>query len=173
MHRTRFGGNILTEFLPPLRVGSGRAGRDKVIVLCDGMPSIPRKQELAEFLARKGYWVFYPRYRGSWESGGEFLERSPHLDILAVVDGLNREIRELAFGKRFRVRRGQDICDRRKLWGCDGNSVLAGYAGEQSDCKLSGGGLGDSAESGKGRDHECKLCGLHSAGVWAGIPAIG
>ncbi len=126
MHRARFDGNILAEFLPPLRSGRGgeeriakektrgparrdKEGRwDKVIILCDGMPSIPRKQELAEFLAQKGYWVFYPRYRGAWESGGEFLARSPHLDILAVVDGLsdglNREIRELAFGQRFRVR---------------------------------------------------------------------
>jgi pimeloyl-ACP methyl ester carboxylesterase len=67
------------------------------------MPSIPRKQPLAELLSGKGYWVFYPRYRGAWESGGEFLERSPHLDILDVVSGLSREFRELAFGKRFRV----------------------------------------------------------------------
>jgi pimeloyl-ACP methyl ester carboxylesterase len=67
------------------------------------MPSIPRKQPLAEFLSRAGYWVFYPRYRGAWESGGEFLERSPHLDILDVMDGLGREFRELAFGRRFRV----------------------------------------------------------------------
>jgi len=65
------------------------------------MPSIPRKQPLAEFLSRKGYWVFYPRYRGAWESGGEFLARSPHLDILDVVGGLATEFRELAFGRRF------------------------------------------------------------------------
>jgi len=67
------------------------------------MPSIPRKQPLAEFLSAKGYWVFYPRYRGAWESGGEFLARSPHSDILDVISGLSREFRELAFGKRFRV----------------------------------------------------------------------
>jgi pimeloyl-ACP methyl ester carboxylesterase len=67
------------------------------------MPSIPRKQPLAEFLSAKGYWVFYPRYRGAWESGGEFLERSPHMDILDVVGGLAREFRELAFGRRFRL----------------------------------------------------------------------
>jgi len=117
MFRTRFKREILTEFLPPLQAaghgtrkpssagGRGRqAMRDRVILLCDGMPSIPRKQPLAEFLARKGYWVFYPRYRGAWESGGEFLERSPHLDVLDVINGLNAEIRELAFGRRFRVR---------------------------------------------------------------------
>jgi pimeloyl-ACP methyl ester carboxylesterase len=100
MFRTRFERDILTEFLPPAR----RRKNERVIVLCDGMPGLPRKQPLAEFLAGKGFWVFYPRYRGAWESGGVLLERSPHLDILDVIGGLNREIRELAFGKRFRVR---------------------------------------------------------------------
>lgn len=107
MLRTRFARDIVTEFLPPAQTGKRRAqagGKERVIVLCDGMPSIPRKQGLAEFLAEKGYWVFYPRYRGAWESGGKFLEWSPHLDILEVIDGLRREIRELAFGQRFLVR---------------------------------------------------------------------
>jgi dipeptidyl aminopeptidase/acylaminoacyl peptidase len=99
MFRTRFAKDIVAEFLPPKR----RAKKQRVIILCDGMPSIPRKQSLAEFLAGKGYWVFYPRYRGTWESGGEFLERSPRLDILDVIAGLRREIRELSFGRRFRV----------------------------------------------------------------------
>jgi dipeptidyl aminopeptidase/acylaminoacyl peptidase len=99
MFRTRFARDIVTEFLPPVRAGKIQ----RVIILCDGMPSIPRKQPLAEFLSSKGYWVFYPRYRGAWESGGEFLERSPHLDILDVISGLSKEFRELAFGRRFRV----------------------------------------------------------------------
>jgi pimeloyl-ACP methyl ester carboxylesterase len=99
MFRARFARDIVTEFLPPAR--SGKVQR--AIVLCDGMPSIPRKQPLAEFLSRKGYWVFYPRYRGAWESGGELLERSPHLDILDLIGGLSKEFREIAFGQRFRV----------------------------------------------------------------------
>jgi dipeptidyl aminopeptidase/acylaminoacyl peptidase len=100
MFRTRFARDIVTEFSAPARAGKVQ----RVIILCDGMPSIPRKQPLTEFLSSKGYWVFYPRYRGAWESGGEFLKRSPHLDILDVVGGLSREFRELAFGRRFRVR---------------------------------------------------------------------
>jgi pimeloyl-ACP methyl ester carboxylesterase len=116
MFRTRFGREIVAEFLPPGRAVKSPAVRtmktprariakkDRVIVLCDGMPGLPRKQGLAEFLAAKGYWVFYPRYRGAWESGGKFLERSPERDILEVIDGLGGEIRELAFGKKFRVR---------------------------------------------------------------------
>jgi dipeptidyl aminopeptidase/acylaminoacyl peptidase len=98
--RTRFKRRIVAEFLPPVR---GRK-EQRVIILCDGMPSIPRKQPLMEFLADKGYWVFYPRYWGAWESGGEFLERSPHLDILDVIDALPRGFRELAFGKRFALK---------------------------------------------------------------------
>jgi dipeptidyl aminopeptidase/acylaminoacyl peptidase len=71
------------------------------------MPSIPRKQPLMEFLAGKGYWVFYPRYRGAWESEGEFLERSPHEDVLEVIDELPKGFREVAFGQRFTVRPDQ------------------------------------------------------------------
>src|SRR6204780_4152717 len=83
MFRTRFQRDIVTEFLPPARAGK----MQRVIIVCDGMPSMPRKQPLAEFLCGKGYWVFYPRYRGAWERDGEFMERSPHLDILAVIGG--------------------------------------------------------------------------------------
>jgi pimeloyl-ACP methyl ester carboxylesterase len=99
MFRTRFGGQIVAEFLPPSRPRKAQA----LIMLCDGMPSIPRKQSLSEFLAAKGFWVIYPRYRGAWESGGEFLARSPHEDILDVLDELPKELKEIAFGQRFRL----------------------------------------------------------------------
>jgi dipeptidyl aminopeptidase/acylaminoacyl peptidase len=97
MFRTRFKREILAEFLPPARPRK----QQRVIIFCDGMPSVPRKQPLAEFLAGKGYWVFYPRYRGTWESDGVFLEKSPHEDIRDVIDGLPRGITEIAFGKKF------------------------------------------------------------------------
>jgi dipeptidyl aminopeptidase/acylaminoacyl peptidase len=100
MFRTRLKKEIVCEFLPPARSGK----KQKVIVLCDGMPSIPRKQSLAEFLAKKGYWVFYPRYRGAWESDGEFLKKSPHLDILDVIDELPKGVREVTYGKQFSLR---------------------------------------------------------------------
>lgn len=75
----------------------------KIILLCDGMPSIPRKQSLSAFLAAKGFWVIYPRYRGAWESGGEFLAKSPHEDILDVLGELPTELEDIAFGQRFRL----------------------------------------------------------------------
>jgi pimeloyl-ACP methyl ester carboxylesterase len=97
MFRARFKKEIVAEFLPPTRPSK----KEKVIVLCDGMPSIPQKQPLASFLAGKGYWVFYPRYRGAWESDGQFLKTSPHLDILDVIDELPKGVREVTFGQRF------------------------------------------------------------------------
>jgi pimeloyl-ACP methyl ester carboxylesterase len=100
MFRTRFKKEIVCEFLPPARAGK----KQKVIVLCDGMPSVPHKQGLAGFLAGKGYWVFYPRYRGAWESDGEFLKTSPHLDILDVIGELPKGVREVTFGKKFTVK---------------------------------------------------------------------
>ena len=60
------------------------------------------KQPLSEFLAAKGFWVLYPRYRGAWESGGKFLAKSPHGDILDVLDELPKELEDIAFGQRFR-----------------------------------------------------------------------
>jgi pimeloyl-ACP methyl ester carboxylesterase len=99
MFRTRFKKDIVAEFLPPTRSGKKR----KVIILCDGMPSMPSKQPLIEFLSRKGFWVFYPRWRGAWESDGQFLEQSPHEDILDVITELPKGVRESAFGKRFTV----------------------------------------------------------------------
>ena len=99
MLRTKFKKEIVAEFLPPVRAGK----KQKVIILCDGMPSIPSKQALAAFLAGKGYWVFYPRYRGAWESSGEFLAKSPHVDILDVIDELPKGVREVTFGRRFEL----------------------------------------------------------------------
>lgn len=97
MFRTRFKREIVAEFLPPAR----RSRKQSVIIVCDGMPGIPRKQPLVKFLSQNGYWVFYPRYRGAWESDGEFLLQSPHLDILDVIGELPNGVREIAFGQRF------------------------------------------------------------------------
>jgi pimeloyl-ACP methyl ester carboxylesterase len=97
MFRTRFKREIVAEFLPPARASK----KQKIVILCDGMPGIPRKQPLATFLSQKGYWVFYPRYRGAWESDGAFLDRSPHEDILDVIDELPKGVTELAYGRKF------------------------------------------------------------------------
>ena len=97
MYRTRFKKEIVAEFLPPTR----KLKIQKVIIICDGMPSIPSKQSLMKFLSKKGYWVIFPRYRGAWESDGEFLEKSPHEDIIDIIDELPKGIRENTFGEKF------------------------------------------------------------------------
>ncbi|MCC6290846.1 hypothetical protein IT398_02175 [Candidatus Nomurabacteria bacterium] len=55
------------------------------IILCDGLPSVPKQRQVMDLLQAKGYNVFFPRYRGTWESGGNFLAQSPALDILELV----------------------------------------------------------------------------------------
>ncbi|AOP33384.1 hypothetical protein A0128_05705 [Leptospira tipperaryensis] len=99
MYRTRFQKEIVAEFLPPKR----KIKTQRLILLCDGMPSIPKKQGLVEFLSSKGYWVIYPRYRGAWESDGEFLKNSPHLDILNIIDEVlsSKKIKENSFYQSF------------------------------------------------------------------------
>jgi esterase/lipase len=104
--RTRFKKDIVCEFLPPaapVRHGDARPS-GKVIILCGGMPGYPgNKKGLMEFLAAKGYWVFVPRYRGSWESGGTFLKVSPHRDVLDIIDQLPRGFTDLWSGATHRV----------------------------------------------------------------------
>ena len=97
MYRTRFKKDIVAEFLPPSR----KLKKQKVIIICDGMPSIPSKQLLMKFLSKKGYWVIFPRYRGAWESDGEFLDKSPHEDIIDIIDELPKGLRENTFGEKF------------------------------------------------------------------------
>jgi dipeptidyl aminopeptidase/acylaminoacyl peptidase len=98
--RTRFAKDIVTEFLPPARAGK----KNRVIILCDGMPSVPKKQPMVEWLSKKGFWVFYPRYRGSWESGGTFLKHSPEKDVLDIIDGLSKPFTSIVDKKKYRVR---------------------------------------------------------------------
>ena len=96
--RTRFGKDIVSEFLPPVRPSK------KAIILCGGLPSSPSKSAVMNFLSEKGYWVFFPRYRGTWESGGEFLKLSPHKDVSDVVKGISKGFTEFWSGKKYSVK---------------------------------------------------------------------
>ena len=110
--RTRIKKYIVCEFLPPAERAIARPSRrgarpsNKVIILCGGMPGYPGgKQALYEFLEQKGYWVFIPRYRGSWESGGSFLKVSPHRDVLDIINQLPRGFKDLWSGKTHKIAR--------------------------------------------------------------------
>lgn len=95
--RTRFATDIVATFLPPAKPSN------KVIILCDGMPGLPGNKRLQELLSRKGYWSFYPRYRGAWESGGEFLAEEPSKDIADVIDALDRPFTSLWDGEEYEI----------------------------------------------------------------------
>src|ERR1051325_8928015 len=88
-NRTRIKKEIVCEFVPPVRPTR------RVIILCGGMPGYPGNRGLFSFLSKKGFWVFAPRYRGSWESGGEFLRISPHKDIQDVIEAIPKGFKDL------------------------------------------------------------------------------
>lgn len=67
------------------------------------MPSIPRKQPLAEFLARKGFWVMYPPLPRGVGKRRQISGKIAHQDVLDILDELPQELEEIAFGRRFRL----------------------------------------------------------------------
>ena len=96
--RTKFKKEIIAEFLMPKRRST------KVIIFLDGLPSVPSKKPLLEFFAKKGYWVFHPRYRGTWESEGKFLQASPEKDVLDVIDQLPKGFKDLYDGTTYKIK---------------------------------------------------------------------
>jgi alpha-beta hydrolase superfamily lysophospholipase len=97
--RTRFKKDIVAEFLPPLV----KVKKQRVVIFAGGMPGYPDKADFIESFARKGFWVFVPRYRGSWESDGVFLKHSPHFDILDIIEELPKGFVSAFDGKKFKV----------------------------------------------------------------------
>jgi pimeloyl-ACP methyl ester carboxylesterase len=90
--RVRFGKDraIVAELMLPTR-----RDRGAVLILAPGMPSSPSKTSLLRFFSAKGYTVILPRYRGTWESDGQFLKSSPAEDLAAVIDGLFEPIQDV------------------------------------------------------------------------------
>jgi len=82
--RVRFAKEIVAEILLPEK----QTGR--VAILAIGLPSSPSKKEALQFLAGQGYVAILPRYRGTWESEGSFLEKSPALDIRDIIAELEK-----------------------------------------------------------------------------------
>ena len=94
-NRTIFCGEIVAEYWMPKKA-SGKA-----VIICDGCPAMPSKNKLGQFFARKGYWVFHPRYRGTWESKGEFLKQSPAEDINDVINALSEGFTDTMTGTTY------------------------------------------------------------------------
>lgn len=111
--RTKFKGEIIAEFLPPVTKSN------KVVILCTGMPGYPgRRNDLLKFLANEGYWAILPRYRGSWESDGKFLKDSPHLDILDIISELESGFTELWAGNTFSIKKPEVYLVGSSFGGC-------------------------------------------------------
>lgn len=58
---------------------------DQALVLLEGLPAVPQRVEFINTLRKNGYSVFYPRFRGTWESTGTFLGNSLVEDVLEVA----------------------------------------------------------------------------------------
>lgn len=96
--RARFGNEIIAEFLPPVR------NSNKVVIMLSGAPGYPgNKRRLMEQFSRCGYWSVVPRYRGTWESEGTFLEYPPSDDVYIVMDQIAAGFRDLWSGGDYRV----------------------------------------------------------------------
>jgi esterase/lipase len=96
--RTRFAGDIISDFLPPKQTSN------KVIIFCGGMPGVPVNNVTMEMMHKRGYWSFYPRYRGTWESDGYFLDHDPTDDIRDVVESLDHPFTDYWSGEEFHIK---------------------------------------------------------------------
>jgi len=96
--RTRFGRDIVAEFMPPARPSN------KVAILTAGAPGYPGgKEALMHLLATRGYFVIVPRYRGTWESSGTFLEYPPSDDVIMIIDELPVGFRDVWSSAEYRI----------------------------------------------------------------------
>jgi len=77
-----------------------------VVIVCIGMPGYP-SDIMLPWLARRGYWAFLPRYRGTWESGGKFLQKSPAEDILDIIEELPKGFKNLWNGEVLQIKNPQ------------------------------------------------------------------
>jgi len=100
--RTRIKREIVAEF-------AISKGSNKLIILLDGMPTMPNKVRLIRFLVKRGYSVIHPRYRGSWESSGKFLDVSPEQDVLDILDELPNSLKSAWDGEVFHVKHDEII----------------------------------------------------------------
>lgn len=90
-------GDIIFEF-------STSAESQATIILCDGLPSVPKQREVMATLQSRGYDVFFPRYRGTWESDGEFLAQPPTEDIAEIITLIKAgSVTELYGSQQFKI----------------------------------------------------------------------
>ncbi len=97
LKRARFGKEIVAEFLPP------KKSSNKVLVFCNGLPTVPSNARQVKYFSDRGYWTFHLRYKGTWESGGRFLDHSPEEDVWELIDALPNGFTSIWDGEEFSV----------------------------------------------------------------------
>lgn len=99
IHRTRIGKDIVAEFVVPPTVKLQKKGR--VAIIAKGAPGTPGAGEFLMFLAEQGFYAVLPRYRGTWESAGLFLQNDPTDDIKDVLNALKKPLMSLYEKKAY------------------------------------------------------------------------
>lgn len=64
----------------------------KAIIFLLGLPGSPKEYEMFQYFKSEGFDIFLPRYEGTWESKGEFLERAPSIAIDDLINTLKKGI---------------------------------------------------------------------------------
>jgi pimeloyl-ACP methyl ester carboxylesterase len=77
-------GDIFCEFIVQNKIAD-------TIILLPGFPSSNKMDSEMKFLYNKGYNVFFPRFKGSFQSKGFFLENNPVEELKIFTDKLKKE----------------------------------------------------------------------------------
>ena len=64
--------------------------KKNTIIILPGFPSSNVMDEKIYFLHKKGFNVFIPRYKGTYQSKGEFLKSNPIIDLSNFVTELKK-----------------------------------------------------------------------------------
>lgn len=99
IHRTRIGKDVVAEFVVPATASLRKKGR--VAIIARGAPVPPGASTFLSFLAEQGFYAILPRYRGTWESAGLFLQNDPTDDIVDVLNALKKPLRSLYEKKEY------------------------------------------------------------------------
>lgn len=136
IHRTRIGKDIVAEFAVP--TSKTAIKKRRVAILAQGMPSSPSKSSLVAFLVKQGFYVVYPRYRGTWESGGVFLKNEPTKDIQDVISWiLKRPLTSVWAGETFTFPKNPKIYLFASSFGGSAGVLLSGNKAVQGVVALS------------------------------------
>lgn len=107
-------GSIFFEFVLQDRMA------DAVIILTD-FPTKNEHNEVIELFYERGYHVFVPFYRGSYQSEGVFLSKSPVSDLMSFIQHLNKgNVKEIKDMKKINFK-----INKKLLFGEGFGSVIA------------------------------------------------